>query len=115
MISARGPDSASAEEPGIDVRVSGRPCFASLARLPDPSTRVGQPRRRRATALSFTSSASANGTGGAAMFGGNASERRGRSGSYSAAHNGPFTVDVVFELNNHELLITDYALDKIAD
>ncbi len=32
--------------------MSGRPCFASLARLPDRSTRVGQPRRRRATALS---------------------------------------------------------------
>jgi hypothetical protein len=53
--------------------------------------------------------------GGAVMFGGNASERRGRSGSYSAVHNGPFTIDVVFELNNHELLITDYAFDKIAD
>jgi hypothetical protein len=64
---------------------------------------------------SITSSASANGTGGAMMFGGNASERRGRSGSYSAVHNGPFTIDVVFELNNHELLITDYAFDKIAD
>jgi hypothetical protein len=54
-------------------------------------------------------------TGGAVTFGGNASERRGRSGSHSAVHYGPFTVDVVFELNNHELLITDYALDKIAD
>jgi hypothetical protein len=59
--------------------------------------------------------ASANGTGGAVMFGGNASERRGRSGSYSAVHNGAFTVDVAFELNNHELLITDYAFDEIAD
>jgi hypothetical protein len=59
--------------------------------------------------------ASANGTGGAAMFGGNASGRRGRSGSCSAVHNGPFTVDVAFELNNHELLITDDAFDKIAD
>ena len=58
---------------------------------------------------------SANGTGGALMFGGNASERCGRSGSYSAVHNGPFTVDVAFELNNHELLITDDAFDKIAD
>ena len=53
--------------------------------------------------------------GGAVMFGGNASERCGRSGSYSAVHNGPFTVNVVFELNNRELLITDYAFDKIAD
>jgi hypothetical protein len=50
-----------------------------------------------------------------AALGGNASERRGRSGSYSAVHNGPFTIDVVFELNNHELLISDYAFDKIAD
>jgi hypothetical protein len=58
---------------------------------------------------------SANGTGGAVMFGGNASERCGRSGSYSAVHHGPFTVDVAFELNNHELLIIDYAFDKIAD
>jgi hypothetical protein len=32
--------------------MSGRSCFTSLARLPDRSTRVGQPRRRRATALS---------------------------------------------------------------
>jgi hypothetical protein len=56
------------------------------------------------------SSASANGTGGAVMFGGNASE-----GSYSAVHNGPFTADVVFELINQELLITDCAFDKIAD
>jgi hypothetical protein len=60
-------------------------------------------------------SASANGIGGAVMFGDNASERCSRSGSYSAVYNRPFTVDVVFELNNHELLITDYALDKIAD
>ena len=58
---------------------------------------------------------SANGTGGAVVFGGNASERCGRSGSYSAVRNGPFTVDVAFELNNHELLITDDAFDKIAD
>src|SRR6267154_1365261 len=49
------------------------------------------------------------------MFGGNASERCGRSGSYSAVRNGPFTVDVALELNNHELLITDDAFDKIAD
>jgi hypothetical protein len=35
MISARGPDSASADELGIDVRA---PWFASLARLPDRST-----------------------------------------------------------------------------
>ena len=53
--------------------------------------------------------------GGAVVFGGNASERCGRSGSYSAVHNGPFTVDVALELNNRELLITDYAFDKIAD
>jgi hypothetical protein len=46
---------------------------------------------------------------------GNASDRCGRSRSYSAVHNGPSTIDVVFELNNHELLITDDALDKIAD
>jgi hypothetical protein len=59
--------------------------------------------------------ASANVTGGAVMFGGNASARCGRSGSYSAVHNGPFTVDVAFELNNRELLITDDAFDKIAD
>jgi hypothetical protein len=58
---------------------------------------------------------SANGTGGAVMFGGSASERCGRSGSCSAVHNGAFTVDVAFELNNHELLITDDAFDKIAD
>jgi hypothetical protein len=36
-------------------------------------------------------------------------------GSYSAVHNGPFTVDVAFQLNNHELLITDDAFDEIAD
>ena len=59
--------------------------------------------------------ASANGTGGAVMLGGNAAERCSRSGSCSAVHNGPFTVDVAFELNNHELLITDYAFDEIAD
>ena len=64
---------------------------------------------------SITSSGGANGTGGAVMFGGNASERCGRSGSYSAVHNSPLTMDVVFELGNHELLITDYAFDKIAD
>jgi hypothetical protein len=51
----------------------------------------------------------------ALMFGDNASGRRGRSGSCSAVHNGPFTVDVAFELNNRELLITDDAFDKIAD
>jgi hypothetical protein len=33
----------------------------------------------------------------------------------SAVRNGPFTVDVLLELNNDELLITDYALDEIAD
>jgi hypothetical protein len=38
-----------------------------------------------------------------------------RSRSYSAVHNGPFTVDVLLELKNDELLITDYALDEIAD
>src|ERR1700751_6124578 len=38
-----------------------------------------------------------------------------RSRSYSAVHTGPFTVDVLFELNNDELLITDYALDEITD
>jgi hypothetical protein len=64
---------------------------------------------------SITSSAGANGTGGAVMFGGNASKRCGRSGSYSAVHNGPLTVNVLFELNNRELLITDDAFDKIAD
>jgi hypothetical protein len=31
--------------------------------------------------------------------------------SYSAIHNGPFTVDVLFELNNDELLITE-GLDR---
>ena len=35
--------------------------------------------------------------------------------SYLAVHNGPFTTDVVFELINQELLITDCAFDKIAD
>ena len=64
---------------------------------------------------SITSSASANGTGGAVMFSDNASDRCGRSRSYSAVHNGQSTFDVVFELNNHELLITNYAFDKIAD
>ena len=57
----------------------------------------------------------ADGTGGAVMFGGNASERCDRSRSYSAVRNGPSAMYVVFELNNHELLITDYAFDKIAD
>ena len=71
--------------------------------------------RDLASPHSITSSAGANGTGGAVMFGGNASERCGRSGSYSAVHNGPFTVDEVFELNNRELLIIDDAFDKIAD
>ena len=51
----------------------------------------------------------------AVMPDGNASERCGRSGLYSAVHNGPLAMDVVFELGNHELLITDYAFDKIAD
>jgi hypothetical protein len=73
-----------------------------------PATEVPAPH-------SFTLWASANGTRGAVMFGGNASERRGPSGSYSAVHNGPFTADVVFELINQELLITDCAFDKIAD
>jgi len=49
------------------------------------------------------------------MFGGSASERCGRSGTYSAVRNGPSTVNVLFELNNRELLITDDAFDKIAD
>jgi hypothetical protein len=71
--------------------------------------------RNLAPPHSITSSASANGAGGAVMFCGSASERRGRSGSYSAVHNGPFTIDVVFDLNSHEFLITDYAFDKIAD
>ena len=35
--------------------------------------------------------------------------------SYSAVHTGQFTADVVFELSNQELLITDCAFDKIAD
>jgi hypothetical protein len=35
--------------------------------------------------------------------------------SFSTVHDGPFTVDVLLELNNDELLITDYALDEIAD
>ena len=38
-----------------------------------------------------------------------------RSRSHSAVDDGPFTVDVLLELNNDELLITDYALDEIAD
>ena len=77
------------------------------------TTAIGQ--QRKCPPHSFTSSASANGTGGAVMFGGYASERCGRSGSYSAVRNGPLTLDVVFELGNRELLITDYAFDKIAD
>jgi len=52
---------------------------------------------------------------GAVMIGRSASERCCRSGSYSAVHNGAFTVDVLLELNNNELLITDYTLDEIAD
>jgi hypothetical protein len=71
--------------------------------------------RDLASPHSITSSAGANGTGGAVMFGGSASERCGRSGTYSTVHNGPFTVNVLFKLNNRELLITDYAFDKIAD
>jgi hypothetical protein len=51
----------------------------------------------------------------AVMFGGSASERCGGSGTYSAVHNGPATVNVLFELNNRELLITDDAFNKIAD
>ena len=35
--------------------------------------------------------------------------------SYSTVCNRLLTVDVVFELINRELLITDYAFDKIAD
>lgn len=55
-------------------------------------------------------------SGGTVIFGGNASGRCGRSGSYSAVHNGGrYTVDVVFELIDDELLITDYAFDEIAD
>jgi hypothetical protein len=53
--------------------------------------------------------------GGAVMFCGNASERCGRSGSYSTVRNCPLTLDVAFQLSNHEFLITDYAFDKIAD
>ena len=64
---------------------------------------------------SITSSAGANGTGGAVMFSGNASDCCGRSRSYSAVHNGQSTINVMFELNNHELLITNYAFNKIAD
>ena len=51
---------------------------------------------------------------GAAMFGRNASERC-VVRSHSAVDDGPSTVDVLLELNNGELLITDYALDEIAD
>jgi len=40
---------------------------------------------------------------------------RRRSGSHSAVHNGPFTMDVLLKLNNDELLITNYAFDEIAD
>ena len=61
------------------------------------------------------SMASPNGTGGAVMFSDNASDCCGRSRSNSAVNNGQSTFDVVFELNNHELLITNYAFDKIAD
>jgi len=50
----------------------------------------------------------------AAMFGPNASERC-VVRSHSAVDNGPPTVDVLLELTNGELLITDYALDEIAD
>ena len=71
--------------------------------------------RDLAPPYSITTSAGANGTGGAVMSGGIVSERCGRSGLYSAVHNGPLAMDVVFELGNHELLITDYAFDKIAD
>ena len=71
--------------------------------------------RDLAPPYSITTSSGANGAGGAVMSGGNASERCGRTGSYSAVHNGPLAMDVVFELGNHELLITDYALDEIAD
>ena len=35
--------------------------------------------------------------------------------SNSTVYNGLLTVDVVFELINHELLITDDAFDKITD
>ncbi len=34
---------------------------------------------------------------------------------YSAVYNSLSTVDVMCELINYELLITDYAFDKIAD
>jgi len=46
------------------------------------------------------------------IFGGNASGHRCRSESYSADL---LTADVVFELINQELLMTDRAFDKIAD
>ena len=82
-----------------------------------PEAKADAPKHSRdlAPPHSITSSAGASGAGGAVMFGDNASERRGRTGSYSAVHNGPLAMDVVFELGNHELLITDYAFDKIAD
>ncbi len=38
-----------------------------------------------------------------------------RSRSHSAVDDGPRTVDVLLQLNNGELLITDDALDEIAD
>jgi hypothetical protein len=50
---------------------------------------------------------------GGSGLGGFRALRRWRS--YSAVHDGPSTVDVLLELNNDELLITDDALDEIAD
>ena len=52
--------------------------------------------------------------GGAVMFDGNASALvvRDRIQPSTVACS---PVDVVFELTNHEFLITDYAFDKIAD
>ena len=89
------------ENPQIQV-IDGRP---ALVRIPDLSRkRPNQPIVGKRI-LQF----------GAATFGRNASERCGRSGTYSAVHNGPSTVNVLFELNNRELLITDDAFDKIAD
>jgi hypothetical protein len=105
MISARGPDSSSADEPGIDVKAPASRRSPDSQTAPPVSASLGggeQPRYRSPRRPAKTAPVAR-------------SERRGRSGSHSAVHNGPFTMDVVFELNNHELLITDYGLDKIAD
>jgi hypothetical protein len=64
---------------------------------------------------SITTSAGANGTGGAVMSGGNASERCVVRDRIQPSIMARLAMDVVFELGNHELLITDYAFDKIAD